>query len=402
MNQWAYYKKELHRELVSILQYWSTHVLDEETGTITGYIDFYGKKNPDENIGIIMVSRMLWTFSAACKFYNSQEYRVHADMCKTYIDTYFYDHTYGGYIWEISASGTPIVQKKQIYAQAFVLYALAEYYDATKDEQVLHQAMQLFNAIESYAFDAIHGGYFEAFSQSWQKLDDVRLSSKDLNLPKGMNTNLHILEAYTRLYQVTNDTKVKDALAQQTLLYAQKIVAANGHVHIFFNDSWEVQTHEYSYGHDIESSWLLWEAAEIIGDDSILNTIRPIVLTMVKTFIQEGIDTASSAVIYEYFTLTNSHDLDRHWWVQVEAMEGLANAYQMTKNHNYRTLLFAIWNYVKTNIIDEKNGEWHWRTNRENIAVNDSPKVSMWKCPYHNSRALMRLLEKIELWETEA
>ncbi len=399
MKTFATYRKEFHQELYNILEYWSTEVFDEKTGDIIGEIDHYGTKNPEANKGIILCSRMMWTFSAACRFYKNNEYKPYADKVRKYIETYLYDSVHGGYFWEVSSQGDVIVSKKQVYAQSFVIYAYAEYYLAFGDTSALQSAMDLFTIMESNCKDKVYGGYFEAFSQSWDKLDDVRLSVRDLNLPKGMNTNLHVLEAYTTLYEATKSKQVEHALRAQIAVYSQKIIDDNNHVVIFFTEDWTPQTHEYSFGHDIESSWLLWEAAEVLHDKQLLQTLKPQIVAMVETFLQEGFDYKTNSALYEYFKQTNEYDTDRHWWVQVEAMEGLANAYRITGDKKYRNLVFKIWQYIQVNLIDKVHGEWFWRIDNDGYPVDSEPKVSMWKCPYHNGRALMRVIEKIETWE---
>lgn len=399
MKPLSTYRKEFHQELCNILEYWKTHVFDEETGEIIGEIDHYGTKYPEANKGIILISRMMWTFSAASRFYKHDEYKPYADNVRKYIETYFFDTSNGGYFWEVTAQGDVVVSKKQVYAQAFVIYAYTEYYLAFGDTSALERAMDIFTIMEHACIDKVYGGYFEAFSQSWTKLDDVRLSERDLNLPKGMNTNLHVLEAYTNLYEATKSPVVEQALRLLIDVYSQKIIDKNNHIIIFFTEDWTPKTHEYSYGHDIESSWLLWEAAEVLHDKDLLKRIKPQVLAMVDTCIKEGYDAKTSSVLYEYFVKTNTYDTHRHWWVQVEAMEGFANAYRITGDKKYRKLVFKIWQYIQVYVIDKVHGEWFWRIDNDGYPVDSEPKVSMWKCPYHNGRALMRLIEKIEKWE---
>lgn len=398
MTSFAKQYKELNQELYNILEYWSTEAIDEDTNLFFGEIDHYGTKNPDANRGIIMYSRIMWTFSSAARFYKDSEYLQTANKAKSYIETYFFDKENGGYFWELDSEGKIVLNKKQVYAQAFVIYAYSEYYLATGDKKALETAMNLFNIMESKCYDSIHGGYFEAYSNTWDRLADVRLSSRDLNLPKGMNTNLHVLEAYTCLYEATKDAKVGNALRNLIDIYSTKIIDKNNHIIIFFKEDWTPQTTEVSFGHDIESSWILWEAAEALHDKKLLEKIKPQVLGMVDTFLAEGFDKKTSSSYYEFLKETNHTDKDRHWWVQVEAMEGLANAYNITGDEEYRKTVFKIWEYVQNNIIDKVHGEWFWRIDDDGFPVDSEPKIGMWKCPYHNSRSLMRIIQKIEAW----
>ena len=392
-------KTEFEKELKNVLSFWSTKAIDPKTGQFYGEIDHYGTPEPEAHKGIIMYSRILWTFAAACRFYKNNDYKPYADKARSFIENHFLDKKNGGVYWETDCNGTVVVNKKQVYAEAFTIYAYAEYFLAFGDKSALDFAMDLFNKLETICYDKKNGGYFEAFSETWDKLDDVRLSDKDLNEPKGMNTNLHVLEAYTTLYEATKDARVGKALKDEILLYLNTIVDKNNHVTIFFSEDWQPKTTEFSYGHDIESTWLIWEAAELLNDKSLLNEIRPKILAMVDTFIAEGFDKKTNSTWYEYFPKTGKKDSDRHWWVQIEAVEGLANAYDMTGDKKYRDLALKQWDYISQNLIDRVHGEWFWRIDDDGFPVDSEPKMGMWKCPYHNGRGLMHMIREMEKWK---
>ena len=392
-------KTEFEKELKNVLSFWSTKAIDPKTGQFYGEIDHYGTPEPEAHKGIIMYSRILWTFAAACRFYQNNDYKPFADKARSFIENHFLDKKNGGVYWETDCDGTVVVNKKQVYAEAFTIYAYAEYFLAFGDKSALDFAMDLFNKLETICYDKKNGGYFEAFSETWDKLDDVRLSDKDLNEPKGMNTNLHVLEAYTTLYEATKDARVGKALKDEILLYLNTIVDKNNHVTIFFSEDWQPKTTEFSYGHDIESTWLIWEAAELLNDKALLDEIRPKILAMVDTFIAEGFDKKTNSTWYEYFPKTDKKDSDRHWWVQIEAVEGLANAYDMTGDKKYRDLALKQWDYISKNLIDRVHGEWFWRIDDDGFPVDCEPKMGMWKCPYHNGRGLMHMIREMEKWQ---
>ena len=392
-------KTEFEKELKNVLSFWSTKAIDPKTGQFYGEIDHYGTPEPEAHKGIIMYSRILWTFAAACRFYKNNDYKPFADKARSFIENHFLDKKNGGVYWETDCDGTVVVNKKQVYAEAFTIYAYAEYFLAFGDKSALDFAMDLFNKLETICYDKKNGGYFEAFSETWDKLDDVRLSDKDLNEPKGMNTNLHVLEAYTTLYEATKDARVGKALKDEILLYLNTIVDTNNHVTIFFSEDWQPKTTEFSYGHDIESTWLIWEAAELLNNKSLLDEIRPKILAMVDTFIAEGFDKKTNSTWYEYFPKTGKKDSDRHWWVQIEAVEGLANAYDMTGDKKYRDLALKQWDYISKNLIDRVHGEWFWRIDDDGFPVDSEPKMGMWKCPYHNGRGLMHMIREMEKWQ---
>lgn len=392
-------QKEFEQELQNVLTFWSTKAIDTESGQYLGEMDHYGNPHPKANKGIIMYSRIMWTFSAACRFYKNQAYKKYADLAKTFIEEHFWDKKNGGVYWETDCDGNAVVTKKQVYAEAFTIYAYSEYALAFNDKQALNTAMDIFNKLETICYDKKNGGYFEAFSQTWEKLDDVRLSVKDLNEPKGMNTNLHVLEAFTTLYEATKDPKVGEALKKEIEIYMNKIVNDKNHVTIFFSEDWKPKTTEFSYGHDIESTWLIWEAAELLGDKQLMKDIRSQILAMVETFIAEGFDAKTSSTLYEIFPEKGTMDNDRHWWVQIEAVEGLANAFDMTGDEKYRTLALKQWTYIRENLIDRVNGEWFWRIDDNGKPVDTEAKMGMWKCPYHNSRGLMHMIKEMQKWK---
>ncbi|MCQ2607635.1 MAG: AGE family epimerase/isomerase [Bacteroidales bacterium] len=392
-------QKEFEKELKSVLTFWSTKAIDKESGQYLGEMDHYGTPCPEANKGIIMYSRIMWTFSAACRFYQNEDYKKYADLAKSFIEDHFLDKKNGGVYWETDCNGNVVVNKKQVYAEAFTIYAYAEYALAFNDKAALDMAMDIFEKLETICYDKKNGGYFEAFSQTWEKLDDVRLSVKDLNEPKGMNTNLHVLEAYTTLYEATKNPKVGEALKKEIEIYMNKIVNDKNHVTIFFSENWKPKTTEFSYGHDIESTWLIWEAAEMLGDKQLLEAIRPKILAMVDTFIAEGFDKETNSTLYEIFPEKGTIDKDRHWWVQIEAVEGLANAFDMTGKEEYRTLALKQWEYIRENLIDRVHGEWFWRIDDDGFPVDEEAKMGMWKCPYHNGRGLMHMIKEMDKWQ---
>jgi mannobiose 2-epimerase len=378
-------------ETKRLLDYWTDEAFNQEDQTFYGEIDFYGNKDSGANKCIIMYSRILWSFAAAYNHYKNDKYLVYAKNAYDFILKYFYDKTNGGYYWETDFSGKPVNRKKQTYAQAFVLYAFCEYYIATESKQpmTMAMAMELFSDIEKHCYDTKAGGYFEAFAEDWQILDDVSLSAKDENEQKSMNTNLHILEAYTRLLQAVDDEGVRQSLHALINDFTNHIVDRNYHVTLFFDENWNSRSSIISYGHDIEASWLLQDAAETVNDTQLKEKIETFILKMVDVFCAEGLHN-QEAVYYEYFPEQKRMDTDRHWWPQVEAIEGLCNACRLTGNNDYLTTAISVWKYTQTHFPDRKNGEWHSVITEENRPDTSRIKTGAWKTLYHISRALMK------------
>lgn len=380
----------LAKELQNILNYWSTNTVDEINGGFVGERDHYNNLVLNASKGIILNSRVLWTFSAASNHYKSDKYKDLCERSYNYLKSSFKDEKFGGAFWELNAKGSPINTRKQVYAQAFMIYALSEYYLFSKNKEALDWAIELFDLIEKYANDTEYKGYIEAFNQDWSPIEDMRLSDKDANEAKTMNTHLHILEAYTNLYKVYRNENLKGKLSELVQLFLSKFMNANNHLNLFFDEQWNLKGDLISYGHDIETAWLLIEAAKVIEDQVLIHKTERIAVLIADTFIKEGVDN-NGGVLNEYDPKTGRLDTDKHWWPQAEALVGLRYAYDITGNEKYLTVASAILNFIQTKIIDPTNGEWFWRVNKEGTPYASEYKVGMWKAPYHTSRACIVL-----------
>ncbi len=382
-------KVEMGDELLRILNYWSTRTIDEEHGGFFGGIDHTNKIIENAPKGIILNTRILWSFSAASNHLKTDQYSSLCNRAHHYLHTYFKDNTHHGVFWELNHSGKPTNTRKQIYAQAFAIYALTEYYIYSKKEEAKTWAINLFKAIEKTAKDSINGGYLEAFNEDWSPIGDMRLSPKDMNAAKTMNTHLHILEAYTRLADIHADKGLKKSLGELVQLFQHTFLSRENHYELFFDEDWNLLSNSISYGHDIETAWLVIEAAKRLGNETILRTAEQSAIKVADTFIEEAI-AIDGAVINEKNARTGHVDTDRHWWPQVEALVGLHYVYELTGNPNYLRSSLPIWEFVKKNMLDYKNGEWYFRVD-ENGTPYGEDKVSMWKAPYHTTRACILL-----------
>jgi mannobiose 2-epimerase len=382
--------ESLAKELENILNYWTTNTVDDLNGGFVGERDHYNKLVPNASKGIILNSRILWSFSAASNHYKSNKYIKYCERSYEYLKTYFNDKKFGGVFWELDKKGTPINKRKQVYAQAFMIYALSEYYLFSKNEEVLTWAIELYNLIEKYAKDELFKGYIEAFNEDWSPIDDMRLSDKDANEAKTMNTHLHVLEAYTNLYKVYKNEGLKNNLTELIQLFLDKFLNSENHLNLFFDEHWNLKGNIISFGHDIETAWLLIEAAKVIEDEKLLKETERVAVLISDTFLQTGID-KDGGVINEYDPETGKFDYDKHWWPQAEALVGLRYAYNITGDEKYLTSSTAIWNFIKTNILDTTNGEWFWKVDKNRKLSTNEYKIGMWKAPYHTSRACIIL-----------
>lgn len=385
-------KTEVRSELINnILPFWSTKMVDTENGGFYGQINGQNQVVTKADKGGILNARILWTFSSAYLQVKTPLYLEMANRAKAYILDHFFDHENGGTYWNISYDGKPTETKKQIYSQAFFLYAFSEHYRASGDESSLQTAIDLFRLIERHSFDPILNGYFEAYSREWVLLEDLRLSDKDANEKKTMNTHLHILEAYTNLYRVWKDDELARQLRNLILIFTQKIVnPKTKHLDLFFDEHWNSKVEMDSYGHDIEASWLIDEAARMLGDQALLTEVQKTCIQIAEAAC-DGLQPDGS-LVYEQDHAIGHLDRNRHWWVQAEGVVGFLNTYELTDNPEWLEKALNAWKYIQHNHIDTHDGEWFLSISDQGAVNQKEDKAGFWKCPYHNSRMCLEIM----------
>ncbi|MEH6406308.1 MAG: AGE family epimerase/isomerase [Leeuwenhoekiella sp.] len=382
---------ELEDELDSITSYWKKYSVDTDNGGFLGQRDHFNKVIPNASKGIILNARILWSYSAIANYNSKYDLLPLMQRSFEYIHDNFRDKKYGGVYWELDTHGNPLVRKKQIYAQAFTIYGLSEFYINTKNELAKEWAIELFDLIEKHAFDTEKNGYIEAFEENWEPITDMRLSDKDQNAAKTMNSHLHILEAYTSLYKIYPEEKVRIALENLISLFLEKFLNKDYNFELFFDMDWNLTSNTVSFGHDIETLWLLIEGAKATQNKQLLAKTRQISVPVADRFLEKGY-ISKKGVLNEMERSTGKIDTDRHWWPQAEAMVGLFYAYETESKKQYTQAILEIWDFTKNHIIDSQNGEWFFRVDENNIPYEQEDKLGIWKCPYHNSRACIVLL----------
>lgn len=387
-------RTEVEHELTTgILPFWMEKMTDNVQGGFYGRIDGDDNLHVDAPKGAILNARILWTFSAAYRLLHRPEYLDTATRAKRYIIDRFYDNDFGGVYWSLTADGKPLDDKKQVYAQGFAIYGLSEYARATGDREALDYAVKLFETVEKYSFDRDRNGYIEAFTREWKPIEDMRLSDKDENTSKTMNTHLHILEPYANLYRVWKDGRLERQLRNMLDLFTGKILnKKTEHLDLFFDNDWRTDGNIISYGHDIEASWLIHEAALVLGDELLLKQIEP-VITNIARAADEGLNPDGS-MIYERFTAEDRTDRELHWWVQAENVVGHVNLYQHFGDEKALDTAVKCWQFIKDKIIDHEHGEWHWSLMPDGTVNRRDDKAGFWKCPYHNGRMCMEIIER--------
>lgn len=385
-------RQSLQKALDNILLFWMDHMPDAENGGFYGKLDNNNRADATADKGAVLNARILWTFSAAYNATKEISYLDTARRAFSYIDQHFLDKEHGGVFWSVDYLGNPAETKKQIYALAFNIYACSEYYIATRHEYAREIAIDGFLLIQQHSFDPSYGGYLEAFTRDWHEINDLRLSEKDANEKKTMNTHLHILEAYTNLYRIWPETALADAIKSLLDIFFNKILdQQTGHLNLFFDEHWLVKGDIISYGHDIEASWLLLEAAEVLQDDALIEQFKAVALRMAEATL-EGID-ADGGLWYES---SGKHGLvtEKHWWPQAEALVGFVNAWQISKEDRYLQIAHHNWHFIDQYILDHANGEWYWGRKKD-YSIMQEDKAGFWKCPYHNGRACLEVLKRL-------
>lgn len=389
-----HFQYELDEELKSILDFWKNNTIDTNGGFI-GRIDENNVADLSAPKGGVLNARILWTFSAAYRKNRDIEDLITAESAYRYLKNYMVDDVHGGIYWSVSSSGQPLDDKKQVYAIAFFIYGLSEYYLATGREEALELAKAQYSLLIDKAFDQKATGFYEAFARDWTDIADLRLSAKDANEKKTMNTHLHVIEAFATLYRCWNDEGLAGHIRLLLDNFETKIIDRNsGHLILFLDEDWTAKSDVVSYGHDIEAGWLLLEAAEVLAEKKIIEQMKQISVDLTDA-ATKGLNNDGS-MSYE-FEPESEHRIDeKHWWVQAEAMVGYFNAFEITKDPSYLQKSLSVWEFVKNNIKDHKYGEWFWGVNEDGTLMGGQDKVGPWKCPYHNGRACLELITRIE------
>ncbi len=387
--------KDIEQELRNnILEFWIKHSVDNENGGFYGFISDDLKIDKKHERASVLYSRILWTYSTAYRIYKDEKYLAMADRAYDYIVRYFIDSQYSGVYWLLDYNGKVRDSKKQTYAIAFAIYGMSEYFRAAGRPESLDIAVKLYNALEMHVYDKVKKGYMEACSRDWSPLGDKSLSLKDMNSAKSMNTHLHVMEAYTNLFRVWKDERLKNSLEELINVTIDHIIdPVSFQFKLFFDESWKPLSHIVSFGHDIEGSWLLLEAAEVSGNQELVSKVKTISTNMARKVLETGIDRKNGGLFYE----EDNYELvtDKDWWPQAEAVVGFTNAYQLSGEEVYLETALNTWNFIKRHIVDKVHGEWFWGTSADGSVVSRSEKVGPWKCPYHNSRMCYEIVERL-------
>ncbi|MBQ3794290.1 MAG: AGE family epimerase/isomerase [Lachnospiraceae bacterium] len=397
-KQW---KTELRQHLTKdLIPFWKG-MRDAENGGFYGYMDTKGKVDKKAEKGCILNSRILWFFSSACTLLGEKSLRPYMDQAYTFLKESFLDKENGGLYWSVTYDGKPADDTKHTYNQAFAIYGLCAYYENTKQLEALDLAGNLYELIEERMRD--EGGYLEAFDVDFAPVSNEKLSENGVEATRTMNTLLHVMEAYTELYRVTKNLgdyremreKVAQNLREMFGIIEKKIYnPVKRRQEVFFDQDYHSLIDLYSYGHDIESAWLIQRGLEVLGEEETAASMMPLVQAMTEETYKQAYVHHSMPAECEKGVV----DERRVWWVQAEAITGFYNGYQnWPERAEYAEAARSIWEFVKAYVMmpGKTPTEWYWYVDKDGKPALEEPIVEPWKCPYHNGRMCMEMIRRL-------
>ena len=374
----------------TIIPFWKG-LRDDEFGGYYGWLDYDLKLDKQAVKGCILNSRITWFFANAYTLLGDASLLEEAKHGYEFLRDKCIDRENGGIYWSLTYDGKPEDTTKHTYNQAFAIYALSSYYEASTDAEALALARELFHIIETRCMDAV--GYLEAFDRAFQPVENDKLSENGVIADKTMNTLLHVFEAYTELYRVAGDEDVKKRLLWILDIFEKKVYNPNLHrQEVFFDAHYHSILDLHSYGHDIETAWLLNRGIDVLGEEKYKKKMGPIIDDLTDQIFRVAFNGHSLANECEK-GIVNSH---RIWWVQAETMVGFINGYQRhPERMDYLEAAASEWEFIKEHIVDPREGsEWYWETYEDGRPVEDRPIVEPWKCPYHNGRMCIEVIRR--------
>ncbi len=373
----------------NLIPFWKG-LIDRDFGGYYGFSDFDHKVNKKYEKGCILNSRILWFFSTCADLADDKECIGYAEHAYDFLKSTFLDKENGGVYWSVTYDGVPLDTTKHTYCQAFAIYALAAYYKISADEQSLGIANDLVKIIEQKCRDK--DGYLEAFNSDFSPASNEKLSENGVIAERTMNTLLHVYEAYTGLYEDTKDRYLADRLKEMLTIFKDKMYNPTKHrQEVFFDRDYKPLIDLISYGHDIETAWLLDRGIEVLGDDMLKEKYADMTSDLADNILHNAFDGCSLPQECEAGVVNE----DRVWWVQAEAVNGFINEYLKDPSKTeYKDAAIAQWEYIKQNVIYKDGGEWYNQLDKAGRPYKNMPVVGPWKCPYHNGRMCLEVIRR--------
>ncbi|MEK7476250.1 MAG: AGE family epimerase/isomerase [Candidatus Coatesbacteria bacterium] len=378
----------------NLLAFWLKHDLDGARGGFHGALDRAGTPDLKADRSLVLNARLLWTFSAASRMFSDPAYRDAAKRAFDYLDKFRDRKHKGGYFWSVDAGGKVKDDHKYIYGQSFVVYGMIEYWLMSGEQNLQKRVFSIFHQFDLPAHDRVNGGYMESFKRDWQPelvIDPIGPPDQ-----KSANTHLHLLESLTSLVRATGHRQVRERLAELRSLFISKMVAPGGYTREYFKPDWTPTKDESSYGHDVELAWLLPEATEALG----LPGNDPDTLRISKALVDHALAFGFDRVRGGFFDRGPSNgmasDRSKNWWAQAEGLVGLLEVYKRTNDPAYFDAFERTAEFVFRDLVDPEYGEWYEGFKADGTLLNTN-KASFWKCPYHNARACLEVIKRLDV-----
>lgn len=372
-----------------LIPFWSA-LRDEEYGGFYGYMDFGLNLDKRAEKGCILNSRILWFFSRCAQQLGREDCLDHARHAYRFLMEHCLDKKHGGVYWSLNYEGSPLDSGKHTYAQAFAIYGLSAYYQASGDPEALETAWSLFQTVEGRCRDK--GGYLEAFTRSFRPASNEKLSENGVMAQRTMNTLLHVFEGYAGLYQAGHSADVAAAMVRILDIYLNKVYDPDSRrQRVFFDLDYNSLIDLHSYGHDIESSWLMDWGAALLGRRELADRVSRVDQALADHIYRRAFRDRSVLNECE----RGKDDTHRVWWVQAESVLGFLNAWEKTGQDCFRSAAIDVWHYINEVMTDRRpGGEWFWRVDENGLPDRAKPIVEPWKCPYHNGRLCLEILRR--------
>ena len=383
------------KDLNDLMNWWANNAVDEVNSGFYGRVRDDNAPDKKADKFIVLNARLVWTFSACYELLKDERYKTLAERTYTYLIYYFYDNRHGGYHTSLNFRGDVLDDRKFMYGNAFAVYGLSEYARVFGDADALKQAKETVAFMDKYMWDAEHKGYYEFASRDWRYTPNEILMQRNPLNQKTMNTHLHIIEAFANLLRADDSKRLRSRVRELLYIFLHKILnRENWHFHYFQTREWAATTPEQSFGHDIEGSWLLYEAAEILGEREAIADAGHACVNMARAVYDDGI-AKCGALLSEYDPPARHYKEGFSWWEQNEAVVGFLNAYQMTGEAKFLDASLAALDYIDGHFIDRVHGGWYARVDIDGAPIPDTDKLNGFICPYHNARMDLEIIKRL-------
>lgn len=385
-----------HQLLVrSVVDFYLPHCVDTEHGGYLEQLDAQGAFASGHGKFLTLQARQLWLFSVlAVNGIRKDEALAAADSGYKFLLAHFRDLRNGGYYSRVSDTGEPTDTRKHAYHNAFVVYGLCAYYQASGNQQARQAALELFDVLEANAYDRRYGGYQEFFYADWTPITDPNEPAYVGAIgTKTYNTHLHLLEAFSQLAQVSRQPRIARRLAELMTINTVTVRHPDHACHI---DGWtrdwklidQPRNLRASYGHDLECAWLVFDAARAL--DTPIEPLRGWAISLVDYSLRHGYDQTNGGFYNTGAIGSGADDRQKVWWVESEAIVSMLEMYALTEDVRYYQAFNSTLNFIEQHQVATNEGGW-WAARDADGSVHDNKsRTSTWQAGYHNGRALLR------------